>query len=398
MKKRNSILSIFMILTTVFKCYAIEQEQDLLPTRYKINEEWYFQLQGGINYLAAENTRFVNFWEVLSPQMTFSVGKRFSLVWGARLQFIGGRDKGVYYANDKNSPKFSFRHYGVFGVGSFNLTELLRRKKYVSPEKKWSVSALLGLGTLYTSFGLSKDISGSNIHDRNNRIYLSLYGGVEVARNLSPNWDVNFELSTNWMNNRYNGQVSDSKPNADGTVSLLVGVRYTFNSAKKKSKTRAETYTEELPVLPLPQKQEELKMEVINKPGPEPASIEIYYSVEELLEMVNSKESIQGKKFSATERVSFDFGKSDIKTFASIYLDKVVELMNKTNIVLVIKGFVTDEENERLTEQRMKAVRDYLIKHGIKRERLVYQYTKESETSLNDSDKKQIVELGILSL
>ncbi len=397
MKQGKLLFSVFIALAPVYKGYAIEQEGDSLSTKYELHEEWYLQLQGGINYMAAENTRFVNFWEVLSPEMAFSLGKRFSSVWGARMQFVAGKDKGVYYAHDKNSPKFSFEHHGVLGVGSFNLTEFLNRKKNVFPEKKWNVSVLLGLGVLYTSFGFTRDIK-AHILNCNNGTYLSFGGGVEVARSLSPHWEATFELSTNWMNNRYNGQVSDSKPNADGFVNMLVGMRYTFKSVKKKSVTKAIIYSDVLPAPPLLQKREKLKAIVINEPPFKPAPIETYYSIEELLDMVNSEETIQGKKLSATERVFFDFGKSHIKAFSSIYLDKVVELMDKTSIVLVITGYITDKDSERLTEQRMKAVRNYLLKSGIERDRLVYQYTKLSGTSSGDNEKKQIIELGILSL
>ncbi len=398
MKQRGLIFSILIVVASAFKGYAVEQEQDSLSTRYEIHKEWYLQLQGGINYMAAENTRFVNFWEVISPQMAFSIGKRFSSEWGARLQFVGGKDKGVYYAHDKNSPKFSFEHCGVLGVGSFNLTDYLHRKKNLFSEKRWDVSALLGLGVLYTSFGFTRDISGAQILNSNNGTYLSLFAGVEAARSLSPNWAATVELSTNWMNNRYNGQVSGSKLNADGLVNILVGMRYTFTHANKKNKMKAVIYNEALSMPSLSQEREEPKEVTMDKSVQATTPVEVHYSVEELLEMVNNKEPIVGKKLSGTERVSFDFGKSNIKTFSSIYLDKVVELMNKTNFVLVIKGFITDKEDELLAGQRVKAVRDYLLEHGIERNRLVYQYARASETSFDANEKKQIVELEILSL
>lgn len=94
MKQRTLVLFLIILSTLSIKGYAVNK--DSLITGYQMDEEWYLQLQGGVSYIAAENTRFVKFWKVLSPQMAFSVGKRFTSVWGARLQLVGGDDKGVF--------------------------------------------------------------------------------------------------------------------------------------------------------------------------------------------------------------------------------------------------------------------------------------------------------------
>lgn len=401
MKLRILVFFMFILSMSFLKGYAISK--DSLSTNYQINEEWYLQLQGGMSYLAAENTRFMNFWDVLSPQMVLSVGKRFSPLWGARLQLVGGNDKGVYFANDKNSPKYSFGHYGVLGVGSFNLTDFFNRKKKNYIQKKWNVSALLGIGVLYTSFDVPLNTVTHNVN-YNNQVYVSLLGGVEIARSLSPQWEVNFELSTNWMNNNYNGQKTTTSSifKADGLVNLLVGVRYTINSTRKKCKVKAVMDDESSWIHPIVKSESDIEQVVVNElDSVLPVKTEIYYSVEELLEMVDNKESIRGKMLSSTERVFFDYGKSNIKIFTSVYLDKVVELMNKTNLVLVIKGFALHNESivdNSLKEHRMNAVRDYLLKHGIVRDRLVYQYIELPESSNDMNDLKRAVELGILHL
>lgn len=404
MKQRTIVFFIFSLFILSAKGYAANRENDLIPTKYKSDEEWYFLLQGGISYNAAENTRFVNFWEVLSPQLSFSLGKRFTPVWGARLQLTGGDDKGVYFANDKNSPKYSFGHYGVVGVGTFNITEFLNCKKKRGDEKKWEVSALLGLGAIYTAFDIPKKAISQDVNF-NNYVYLSLYAGVEIARRLSPEWEVNAELSTNWMNNSYNGQktTTSSLFKADGLVNLLVGVRYTFNSTKRKSKMKTVSVnTGDGTIQPIVMSEASVKPTIEEKSTPIlPIKAEEYYSIEDLLEKVDNRESIRGKMLASTERVFFDYGKSNIKTFTSVYLDKVVELLNKTNLVLVIKGFSMQGEpvmNDSLTERRMNAVRDYLLKRGIARGRLTYQYLELSGQESNANDLRQAVEFGILPL
>lgn len=404
MKQRLFVIFTFSLFILSANGYAVNRDNDSIPTKYKPDEEWYFQLQGGINYNAAENTRFVNFWEVLSPQLSLSLGKRFTPVWGARLQLTGGDDKGIYYANDKNSPTYSFGHYGIVGVGTFNITEFLNRNKKRWNEKKWDVSALFGLGALYTAFDVPKKVISHNV-DFNNYVYLSLYAGVEIAKRLSPEWEVNAELSTNWMNNSYNGQktITNSIFKADGLVNLLVGVRYTFNSTKRKGKMKGGNMnTGDRIIQPNVKNERSEKPAIVSEQIPIlPAKAEEYYSIEDLLEKVDNSESIRGKMLASTERVFFDYGKSNVKTFTSIYLDKVVELLNKTNLVLVIKGFSMQGErvlNNSLTERRMNAVRDYLVNHGIARDRLTYQYIELSGQESDANDLKQAIGFGILPL
>lgn len=404
MKQQKRILLLLLVLASTLKGYSEVHNSDSLSVKYKIDEEWYFQAQGGISYIAAENTRFMNFWKVLSPQMTLSLGKYFTPVWGARLQLIGGRDKGVYYAHDKNSPTYSFGHYGMLGIGSFNITNFVNRNKSNYNNRRWNVNALFGLGTIHTSFGHTENIPGANAIDLNNHVYLSLFAGVELARKLSPDWDINLELSSNWMDNKFNGQksVKSSKLNFDGIINLLIGVRYTFNHAKRANKARKTTPLIEPFVLQPRLPEKEMKHNVVtDKPKLDTTKKMVtYYSIEELLEIVDNNEPIRGKQLAQTEVVSFDYGTCAIKTFNSIYLDKVAELMKKTNIVLIVRGFAEKESvfDDKLTEQRIKAVRNYLLKCGIKRDRLVYQCVKNSAVLPDDKGKGLIVELEILSL
>ena len=404
MKRFKLIMLIVFLFGNIMHGNAKGIEKDSLVTRYKMNEGWYIQAQSGINYMAAENTRFMSFGKVISPQAAISLGKYFTPVWGSRLQIVGGKDKGVYYAHDANSPQYSFRHYGVMGIGSFNITEFLNRKKNIFDQKQYNISALMGLGAIYTSFGYTEDVTGTHTLDYNNETYLSVFAGAEVSRKLSKKWELNLELSSNWMNNKYNGltSVRNSKLKFDGIINMLIGVRYTFNCGRGKEKADVTTYREE-PSLYIPHHSEpEIRENIRYEPKTDTTKhVVIYYSVEDLLDLVDNNESISEKQFGKTEFVNFDYGTCIIKPFNSIYLDKVAELMKKSNIVLLIRGFAVGKESvldNPLTEQRINAVRDFLIKQGIDRARLVYQCIKASEILPEDKDKGQRVELEILSL
>lgn len=95
-------------------------------------------------------------------------------------------------------------------------------------------------------------------------------------------------------------------------------------------------------------------------------------------------------KFNA---VQFDFDKCTLKPEAQAVLGEVVELMNDhSEIKLHIAGHTSDEgsaeHNMALSEQRAKAVVDYLIGQGIPSERLSYEG--KGSTEPKDINNKQV--------
>ena len=403
-------LSLFILFVSFVKQsgYATTLDGDTLRTHFKMNEEWYFQLQGGINYSLAKNTRYVSPWKVVSPQLSFSYGKRFTPVWGGRLLVIWGKDKGAFYLHDKNSPLYSFAHTGVFGTGTFNFIEFFNKGKHCRTTSAWNVSALLGLGVIYTSFGFTEDITGQRVLDRGNDTYMSLFAGLEIAKWVADNWEMNLELSSDWMSKKYNGFLaSGTNLKMNGHLNLQVGVRYTFNRAKRKSQLKKIDYVEKEQFLfpaPLPADTTQSikkKTDVVCEVVQQQAEVEeTAYSIEELLEIIDNHESIKGKNLAKT-RIRFDYRSCNIKPFVAIQLDKVVEVMKKSHITLLIKGYVIEKtlsSTDHLSEKRIKTLRDYLVTHGISRDRLVYQVIKIPETPLYEGGIEQIIEIESLSL
>jgi len=370
---------------------------------FDIDEEWYIQAQGGINYLMAENTRFVSPWKVVAPEFTLSLGKNISNIWSSRLQIFAGNNRGVYYSHDKNSPRFKFGQYGFAGIGAFNITEYISRNNIKTKERSWSINALMGLGNIYTAF--SKDGIGIHDLDRNNSTFIFFMLGFEASKKINNNFDLIFELNSNWMSNKYNGQVPANSPkiSLDAKANALVGLRYTLNRSKKSSiiKTQIVPFDTIL-------KTDTLISSVEDKSNYESNSTtlidinpkrEIEYSVEDLIEMIDNDQSIKGLQLAKTESIRFDFGSHTIKPFNYIYLNKVAELVKKGNLVILIRGYSSGESitsNGSISDLRIKSVRDYILKRGIEREQLVYQHI-DSDDDLS-IEKSLTVELEILSL
>ena len=379
--KNRFVAALILFLIILTKSYAVEGAQDSIRSSYNWNEMWYYQVQGGVNYLAAENTRFVSVSKILSPSYAFSVGKRFTPLWGSRIQFLYGSDKGVYYAHDKDSPMFSFRHYGIIMEGTFNFANFIRDNRSMGREKKWNVDLKLGIGFLHSTSYKLADVPNYQELDPVPRDNLTIYGGLEVSRVVWKNVDINFELSLNKLSNKYNGQVCRDRSTeviGDILATALIGVRYTIPRQKpcKKEIVYVNVPPVTIPVESVIRQEEPelLKEEEATSIIVEPDC----YDIDELLLMVEQGKSIRGKRICGIEMVHFDFDKSDIKSEFALYLDKLVNLMLNTDISLLIMGH-TDikgsvEYNYGLSERRSKAVMKYLNNKGIPYNRMVYSY------------------------
>lgn len=91
------------------------------------------------------------------------------------------------------------------------------------------------------------------------------------------------------------------------------------------------------------------------------------------------------------KNVFFDFDKSDLKPESFVELDKLVAYLQQNAIRIEIGGHTddqgSDEYNDRLSENRAKAVYDYLVRSGIPSERLQYKgYGKRVPVADNSSE------------
>lgn len=386
-KMKYLVYCVLVILVSVQNVYAQDEGNDSIRTSYHWTEKWFYQVQGGVNYLFAENTRFVSIDKTLSPSYTFSVGKRFTPYWASRVQFVYGSDKGVYFDHNKNSPLFSFKHYGIIMDASFNIANFIRNNKYVWNERKWNVELKLGLGFLHSGSYELADVPNYQWLNPVPRDNFAVYAGIEFSRKVFRNVDINLELSFNRMNNKYNGQVcKDIKTEVVGDIlaTAFLGIRYTIPRQKpcKNQIVYVNNYTVPPPSAIAPAGV--VPDSVGKQPTYSPKEITAItkeldcYEIDELLQMVKEGKTIRGKRICDIEMVHFDFDKSDIKPEFALYLDKLSTLVLHTDINLLIMGH-TDikgsvEYNYGLSERRSKAVMKYLNGKGVDYNRMVFSY------------------------
>ena len=92
------------------------------------------------------------------------------------------------------------------------------------------------------------------------------------------------------------------------------------------------------------------------------------------------------------KNVFFDFDRAELKPESYVELDKLADYLRKNDIRIEIGGHTddqgTDEYNDRLSENRAKAVYDYLVSKGIPADRLRYKgYGKRLPVAGNDTEE-----------
>lgn len=107
---------------------------------------------------------------------------------------------------------------------------------------------------------------------------------------------------------------------------------------------------------------------------PEPVRTEPVVYKEEITEVAPTLEV--GESITL-KNVFFQTGKYTLLEISIVELDKVVQMMNEHSTMCIELGGHTDnvgkaDFNQKLSEQRAKAVYDYLIKNGVQAERLSY--------------------------
>jgi len=102
------------------------------------------------------------------------------------------------------------------------------------------------------------------------------------------------------------------------------------------------------------------------------------YEMEEILSFLNSGVDVNDKKI-CMNIVGFDFNKSEIDKSSTVYLNKIIQLLQKyPSLSMKIVGHTdsigSDEVNLNLSKKRAFSVYSYLIKNGVSASMLSYEY------------------------
>ncbi|MDR0517480.1 MAG: OmpA family protein [Fibromonadaceae bacterium] len=117
----------------------------------------------------------------------------------------------------------------------------------------------------------------------------------------------------------------------------------------------------------------------VPEPEKEPEPEKLCYTIDEMKELIRTKQNTCGKKICAVRQVSFQSGKSELTAEDKVYLDEMVVLMQTNELISIRVNGHTDniggeEFNINLSRDRAKSVHDYLKSRGIDASRLSFAF------------------------
>ncbi|MCQ2974830.1 MAG: OmpA family protein [Bacteroidales bacterium] len=167
------------------------------------------------------------------------------------------------------------------------------------------------------------------------------------------------------------------------------------------------------PIKPIIQDEPIINEPIIDEPIKEEPQVEVKDSVKtsfelnEINDMIDKGEDVHGKTIRAVNNtINFDFGNATIKPESYPYLDSLAKTLIRTGANIKVSGHTdsvgTDTYNMELSINRVNSVVDYLVTHGINREKITTQgFGARCPISTNDTEEGRAmnrrVEFEILS-
>jgi len=370
----------------VFTCSHLFSQEEKAITNYGFKDNWFIQGQiGGSLSLTENKNADLDLFKKVSPYAAVSLGKHFSPVAGARLQVGGWEGKTAFinkngagkYVQDGKAHKFNYIQVNLDGL--LNLTSVFSELK---GDRAFNLYGIMGLGYVHN---FKKSEYGINTQ---NSIVprVGLQGDYRLNNNLS----INLEATGNLMHDDFNGIVIDKK--YDATVNVLAGLTYRFNKVGFKlvdvadpaliaslndqiNQQRSQLNSKDNEI-------ERLKSELAKKPVPPTVIKEVKEDTEVLMNAV----------------VVFRLGSAKLEQNQEINIYNAAKYLRENPTVKVIvtgyadKATGTPVINQRLSEQRAKAVADILTnKYGITANRITQEASGDKEQPFEINDWNRVV-------
>lgn len=314
---------------------------------------WFISLSGGVNSLAAEGNRlYDNFINRANLSLRLNVGKWITPIWGVRMQmgcgnlsghYLAGGKYNIYdpaadhtvmpegmkpYVTEKNGIKWYHRKFTYLDWSVNLMTDAIR---WFTNEDK-PVGLILSAGPGFAHGFASRGESASNSFTFN--------AGIMLNVQVHKNWDVFAEIQGTIVDESFDGRIGGSEKRnraVEGYAGLNLGVSYKFGGRK------FARYTKVHPV--------------------------IYESVRYLQpSTIVEIDGAESEDVVTEFVVRFFIDKYNIEEDQKLNIDRMARYLKdhpEANLELI--GFADKETaypayNMKLSERRVKAVRDYLTK------------------------------------
>lgn len=372
--------------------------------------EWYLGAGGGLNF---SSLHFSNLDKALYPenkgnfsgvfsffaevdfgkQRSFAIRPQLSfLTRGGRLTNIGS-DYFENYGYEIDDPErledamyrlkatyFDIRVPLIYQFGKAGWK--IRPYAYVAPE----------LGFVTNGYVAAR-------FDYNYGVYEGVRYDLSKANMASAYFALGFGIGAKWQ-----FYINDAPFFVGLELSYQLGLTDTYGSKEKKGTANAESFFPSSGKVTGSRKISAFEpmitfgvpLSVFNRRTPDPAPVVVEepvyvepapapvveekpcYSLDEIITMMNKGEAVAGKTICAIDDINFEFRESKIMASSYPYLDKLAEILKRTNAKICVKGHTdnigTREFNLELSRKRALAVVKYLQKQGVSKNNLTYEY------------------------
>lgn len=336
--------------------------QEKALKQYGFGDNWFIQGQVGGSYTFSENSSKADLFDVVTPHVALSVGKHFSPIAGARLQVGGWESK--TYLGEALDKTYKNKYIQANADALLNLTNLFSTYE---GDKAFNLYGILGLGYVHTF--ADRDIKEADVKTTNTIVPRV---GLQADFRLTESLSLNVEATGNLMADRFNGIVGGK--NNDATLNLLAGLTYRFTPGGFQTVDVIDP--SELSAVN--DKVNELQSQLRNKDR----QIQEYKAsvaglerklAEKPAEVVTKGES----EVVLNAVVVFRIGSAKLEQNQDINIYNAAKyLQDNKDVNVTVTGYAdkstgTAAINQRLSEQRAKAVADILIKkYGIEANRI----------------------------
>lgn len=343
MKKSRFVLIVFLL----FPVFASAQEKALKQTGFWDN--WYVQPQIGGRYTISSG----EFGKLITPMGGVALGKDFCPAIGTRVSLFGAgnKDWGTfehdYYKWNSLEAYFDvlFNFQNIFG--------------HYREDRMFNLKGIMGLG--YAHGFRNEPIADFKTNNAVGRI------GLLFDFALNKAWSLNLEGTVNATTDAFDSKISVGEKTAkyDAWVNVMLGVSYRFKHHGNRGFQLVDVADADL-IKSLNQKINE-QQAIIDAHRPCP-------------EATPCPEAEPVKKELALDAVvMFGLGKSAVAANQQVTVFNIAKFMKENpDTKIEITGYAdadtgTSTINQRLSEQRAKAVADELIhKYGIDSGRIAF--------------------------
>lgn len=337
--------------------------QEKATKQYGFWDNWFLQAQVGANYTKAENSTKDRFFDMLTPKVQIGVGKFFSPYVGVRLSGGGWQSK-YYHLPEPGHTRQNYVEGNLDGL--FNLTNIF------APRRDESRFNLFLIGGINYTHRVKNAGLGVGTND-----FFSPRAGLMADVRLSEALSLNLEVASNLLSDEFNGRVVGSK--YDYNMSALLGLTYRLPQRGFEQVVIGGEMIDNGEIARLNKEINDRQREIYRQKN---QIANLNTNVANLRKQLEEKPTTEKKVVTNQETilnavVVFKLGSAQLEDNQTINIYNAAKyLQENPSVNVVVTGYAdkatgTEAVNQRLSEQRAKAVADILTnRYGIASSRI----------------------------